>query len=125
VWIASVSADKSGGWISTEKEIADILPLFLLEAGYRAVPDREKADFIVEARAREREFLRGWISKTSVSVEVYFRTAGYENGYSESPVPVAAGRVTVQGNKTLSSSKTLERLLEKAVKKAVRALEKR
>jgi hypothetical protein len=123
VWIASVSADKAGGWVSLEKETAGLLPLIFMDEGYLCVPEQDGADFAVEAMVREREYMQGWKTRASLSIDVFIWPGSYKA--SQSSTPIAAGRVTAQGNISLSSSKTLNNMLEKAVKKAVKVLEKR
>ena len=53
-----------------------------------------------------------------------FLVAGEEGGSENRNTPLAAGRVTTQGERTLSSSKIVSRMLKAAVGKAVKALPK-
>ncbi|AEF82324.1 hypothetical protein [Leadbettera azotonutricia] len=122
IWIASVWADKAGGWISIEKEAAGLLPLIFMDEGYLCLAEQDGADFIAEATVREREYIQGWKTKASISVDV--KLWQKTNSRALTAAPAAAGRVTVQGNASLVSSKTLNRMLKKAVKKAIHALEK-
>jgi hypothetical protein len=121
LWIASVSADKAGGWTSLEKETAGLLPLIFMDEGYLCESEQNGADFTVEVTVREREYMQGWKTKASLSVEVYIWPKS--DSPTHTAAPMAAGRVTAQGNISLSSSRTLNRMLKKAVKKAVKALE--
>jgi hypothetical protein len=124
VRVAAVKADKAGGWSSVENEAAVLLPLLFLEQRLKAVGEGENADYVAELSLREREFSRGWKSRTSLAVELRLWSAQARAGGGEAPVPLAAGQVLLQGENSLSSSKTLGRLLRKAVKKAVKALPK-
>jgi hypothetical protein len=124
IWIAAVKADKAGGWSSVENEAGDLLPLLFLEHRLKAAGERERADYIAELSLREREFSRGWKNLTSLSVELRLWSAETAAGEWETSVPLAAGQVLLQGNKSFSSSETLGRLLRKAVGKAVAALPK-
>jgi hypothetical protein len=124
VWISPVSADKAGGWLSVESEMMDLLPLLFMKKNYLVVSRPEDAMYTVEAKAREREYLSGWRTRSSVSVEIYIRPGERSPDTSAGALPLAAGRVTVQGSRSLSSSKTLSGMLEKAITKAVKALER-
>jgi hypothetical protein len=124
VWIAGVQADKSGVRSSLENEAARLFPLFLSDYKYLAVNDPENADFIAEVKIREREYIRGWNTKYSLSAEVCFWPGKDAENFAALP-PLAAGRVVLRDSGGLSSSITLGRLLEKTVKKAVQALEKK
>jgi hypothetical protein len=115
--IVSVSADKAGEWGSLEKEINDLLPLLFSEESYFVVPASEEADYSVEVKAREREYPEGWRTKRSLSVEVRLWA-----GNSDGPLPLAAGRSLIHGTKSLASSKTLNTMLRKAIRLAVRRL---
>jgi hypothetical protein len=122
VWVASVTADKAGGWSSVENEAAALLPLIFLEQRLQTVGEGEDADYIAELTLREREFNRGWKNRASLSVELRLWPA--KAGVRETTLPLAAGQVLLQGEDSLSSSRTLGRLLRKAVEQAVKALPK-
>ena len=117
VRISSVSAEKSGEWGSLEKEITDLLPLLFSEESYLVVSPGERADFTAKVEVREREYLSGWQTKRSLSVELRLWAAG-----ADGPLPLSAGRALVQGRQSLASSQTLDNMLRKAVKNAVRGL---
>jgi hypothetical protein len=121
VYIAPVQTDKAGGWSSVENEMSDLLHLFFMERSYRIVSESGSADFVVETKAREREFIRGWRTVSSLSLELYIKAGG---GQEEGSGPaLAAGKVMVQGGVSFSSSKTLSRMLKKAVNEALQSLE--
>lgn len=115
--IISVSVDKSGDWGSLENEIAGLLPLFFSEESYRVVSSPARADYCAEVKVREREYPDGWRTRRSLSAEVRFWSDEETSG-----LPLSAGRVLLQGNRSLASSKTLSGMLRKAVKNAVRGL---
>lgn len=117
VRIISVSVDKSGEWGSLEKEISAMLPLLFLEESYLVVPSREAADFSAEVTVREREYLSGWRTRRSLSVELRLWDTG-----NEGPLPLSAGRALYQGKRSLASSQTLSDMLRKAVKNAIGGL---
>jgi hypothetical protein len=120
VWVAAVKADKAGSWSSVENEAAALLPLLFLEQRLKAVGEEKDADYIAELSLREREFSRGWKNRTSLSVELRLWPA--KAGARETALPLAAGQVLLQGEDSLSSSRTLGRLIRKAVEQAVKAL---
>jgi len=115
--IVSVSAEKSGDWGSLEKEINDLLPLLFSEELYVVLPASEEADYLVDVKAREREYPDGWRTKRSLSVEVRFW-----RGNVNDPLPLSAGRSLIQGKQSLASSKTTSSMLRKAIKKAIGGL---
>ena len=120
VRIDIISADKANGWASVEKEIEDILPLIFLQNNYALARSSDAADILCEVKVREREYSRLWRLERSLSAEVYLRSALL----GPSPDLLSAGRVIRQGNSSLSSSKILSRMLEKAVKDAIKAMVK-
>jgi hypothetical protein len=122
VWVAVVKADKTGGWSSVENEAASLLPLLFLEHRLKTAGEGEDADYVAELILREREFNQGWENKSSLAVELRLWPAKTEAGERETMVPLAAGQVLLQGEDSLSSSRTLGRLLRKVVDKTVRAL---
>jgi hypothetical protein len=110
-----ISVDSVTGWDSLEKEIAGLLPLLFLEKGY-APPDTESgADFTAEVSVIEREYMEGWKTKKSLSVELRIRGRG--------EALLAAGRAMLSGNKSLASSQVTNVLLRAALSKALSALE--
>jgi hypothetical protein len=122
IYITKVYFDAAAGWNALEEEAARALPLILLERNYLAVDSQKAAGYAMDVTLREREYLKGWKTKRSLSVEVcIWPGSGVENGIA---VPLAAGSAIMQGSQSFSSSKTLYSLLEKAVKSAIKALEK-
>jgi hypothetical protein len=110
-----ISVDSVTGWDSLEREIAGLLPLLLLEKGY-APPDTESgADFTAEVSVIEREYMEGWKTKRSLSVELRIRGPG--------DTLLAAGRTMLSGNKSLASSTVTNTLLRSALSKALSELE--
>jgi hypothetical protein len=119
--LENVSVDKPADRTSVEKEIRGRAPLFFLERKYLLVPEGEPAPYRVNIRAIEREYISGWKTRRSVSVEVFI----LQNGEgARDPVPLASGRAAGTGNISLSSSPVLDRFLRTAVKRAVGALKK-
>jgi hypothetical protein len=122
IHINKVYFDAPAGWNALEEEASRALPLILLERNYLAVDSQKAAGYAMDVTLREREYLKGWKTKRSLSVEVCIWPGnGIENGIA---VPLAAGRAIMQGSESFSSSKTLYSLLEKAVKGAIKALER-
>ncbi|MDR0689726.1 MAG: hypothetical protein LBG08_05625 [Spirochaetaceae bacterium] len=119
--LANVSVDKPADRTSVEKEIRGRAPLFFLERKYLLVPEEERAPYRVDIRAIEREYISGWKTRRSVSVEVFIRQNGEG---ARDPVPLASGRAAGTGNISLSSSPVLDRFLRTAVKRAAGALKK-
>jgi hypothetical protein len=111
----TIGVDSVTGWDSLEREISGLLPLLLVEKGY-APPDTEnKADFTADVSVIEREYMEGWKTKRSLSVEVRIRSPG--------GALLAAGRAMLSGDKSLASSKVTNVLLRSALSKALSALE--
>ncbi|MDR1618825.1 MAG: hypothetical protein LBS06_07245 [Treponema sp.] len=121
VYLAAVSADKSGNRVSIEKEAAGLAPLLFLKYGLETVEEGEQADYTADIRLREREYASGWKTRRSLLCEVRFRKA---DGAGECRAPAAAGRVTFLGEKSFSSSDTMGRMLALAVRKAAARLER-
>jgi len=117
VRILSVSAERSGEWGSLEKEARDLLPLLFSENKYLVVSVLQSADYKAEVQLREREYSDGWRTKHSLSAEVRLWNEG-----SSGLLPLSAGRVLIEGKKSLASSGTLYNMLRKAVRNAVRGL---
>jgi hypothetical protein len=119
--LLNVRTDRSGGWDSVEKEAAALAPLYFWNYGCRVVAAGEKAAYTAGIQIREREFNLGWKTKRSLAVEVciWDYNDASENKVQYQNLPLAAGRVTALGDRSFSSSVTLDRLLSKAVKKAV------
>jgi hypothetical protein len=112
-----VTADTVSAWESLEREIAGILPLLFLEKGYGFAG--EDAPYSADVSLIEREYMEGWQTKRSLSVELRIWDADRKGS------PLAAGRAMLAGGKTLASSQVASRLLRLALGEALRALEKR
>jgi hypothetical protein len=113
--IGIVRADKTADWNSLEREIEGLLPLLLLDQGYLSAG--EGADYRIDAVAIEREYLSGWLTKRSLSVEIRIWK---DDGDA---LPLSAGRAVLSGDQSLASSKVLTRLLQLALSKALAGLE--
>ena len=124
--ILSVNVDRAGGWDSIEKETAAIAPLYFWDSRCRVVPAEDAPSYAAQINIREREFSVGWKTKKSLAVEVHIWD--YENAPKDGGsivdyrLPAAVGRIIVTGGKSFISSKTANRLLPKAIKKAVSKL---
>ncbi len=122
--LKTVFVDKPNSWFSVEKEIENLTPLLFLDYGYIFLSEDEKADYIIDVHAIEREYISGWKTKRSVSIEVrIWKDDGIDNTPAQF-MPLAAGMAIASGNKSLSSSKVLNSLLNSAIKKAVQELKR-
>jgi hypothetical protein len=122
VRLEKVSVDKPGGWISIEEELANLTPLLFLERGFLVSADPAKADYAAEVRAWEREYMRGWKTRQSIVVEVRLWNEEGPDSPEYLGTPLAAGRVSYQGKKSLASSRLNSPMLKTALRKALRAL---
>jgi hypothetical protein len=115
----TVSVDKPSDRTSVEKEIRGRAPLFFLKQRYLLAPEGEPARYRADIRAIEREYISGWKTRRSLSMEVFI----WQNeGEGRDPVPLAFGRARGTGTISFSSSLTVDRFLRAAVKRAARAL---
>ena len=123
--LSGVHVDRAGSRDSIEKEVACLTPLYFWDYKCMVVAG-ERADYTAEVHVREREFNVGLKTKRSLAVEV--RIWAYESAPEEGThiwkqhLPAAVGRVIAIGEKSFTSSKTINRFLSKAIKKAVREL---
>ena len=125
VKIINVTADRSGGRDSLEKETAVLAPLYFWKKGFRTVALGEYADYAAEINLREREFSAGWRTKRSLTVEVRIWKCvdgDLQPEDAAGKLPIAAGRIVLTGNKSFSSSKVAGKLLSDAVSKTVKRL---
>jgi len=122
--VLNVNVDRSGGWDSIEKETSVLAPLYFWNYGCKVVDAGEIADYATGINIREREFNLGWRTKRSLAVEVciWDYNDTFENSIQYQKPPLAVGRVITLGDKSFSSSYTIELLLSKAIKKAVKKL---
>jgi hypothetical protein len=126
VEVAAVKVDKQNGWLSIEQEIRDMAPLFFLEAGFGGAAPAAGPLYIAEIQAREREYIRGWKTRRSLSVEVRLRSALAPPAEGKGAgLLLAAGRAVRSGSGSLSSSGTLSRMLEQAIGESAGALSRR
>jgi hypothetical protein len=116
VSLENINVDTVSNWNSLEREIAGILPLLFLEKGYRFL-EKGGTDFTAEVSLIEREYMEGWQTKRSISVEL--RIWGAE----KTALPLAAGRAMLSGSKSLASSQTANKLLRVALSQALLSLE--
>jgi hypothetical protein len=125
--IIDVRVERNGNRDLLERELEGLAPLVFGKQGYRTAGDGEKADYAADIRAYEREYSTDWRTRRSVSVEVRIwedsgtpaETGGFSPGRR---LPLAAGQVILTGNKSLSSSATMNRMLVRAVNKSLGAL---
>jgi hypothetical protein len=118
VRIRSVLVEKLGNSQSIEEEMADILPMIFADYGF--IPSSEKADFIADVQAREREYTRDWKTERSLSMEIRLRLD--DGTDSNDSLPFASGQVTSRGNGSLSSSSMLRDLLGIALGRTAEAV---
>jgi hypothetical protein len=126
--LVGVKVERSGSRDSIESELERLAPLVFGKRGYRITGEREKADYAVDIRANEREYSLDWRTKRSVSVEVriwedHETTPEAEEPFPDQRLPLAVGQVIFVGSGTLSSSAVINRILGRAVKKALGALD--
>lgn len=119
--LETVTVDKPVDKASVEKEIRGRAPLVFLKRGYLLVSEEETAQYRADIRAIEREYIAGWKTRRSLSMEVFI-WKDEEGGWD--PVPLASGRAAGTGQASLSSSPVTDRLLTTAVKRALGALKK-
>ncbi|MDR0590140.1 MAG: hypothetical protein LBG25_06305 [Spirochaetaceae bacterium] len=119
--LETVSVDKAVDKASVEREIRGRAPLIFLKQGYLPAAEGEDPGYRADIRAIEREYISGWKTRRSLSMEVLI---WQDQGELRDPVPLASGRAAGAGQASLSSSPVLDRLLKTAVKRALRALKK-
>jgi hypothetical protein len=120
VEVAEVKVDKLTGWLSIENEIRDMAPLLFLEGGFGGASPAAGPLYAAEIQAREREYIQGWKTRRSLSVEVRLRSAPAAEDTAS--LPLAAARIICLGKRSFSSSGVLNRMLDRAIGKALRAL---
>ncbi len=122
MYLGEVLVDKASGWNSIEREVRDMVPLLFSDYGYPFILDKARAEYIVDVQALEREYMTGWQSKRSVSIEIRI----YENtGITDyqNTVPLVVGKTTSSGGVSLASSRDLGKLIGSGVKKIVKSLD--
>jgi hypothetical protein len=115
--LGEVSVDKAMDRASVEGEISRRLPLIFLERKYLFAPKDGEADFRAEVRAIEREYLSGWKTLRSLSVEVHIWREGDRTG-----TPLASGRAVQSGDVSLSSVEILDYLLRRAARMTLKGM---
>ncbi|MDR2211190.1 MAG: hypothetical protein LBO65_07000 [Spirochaetaceae bacterium] len=131
--LGNIRVDKNADWDSVEAETRRILPLLLAEQGYGPGPE-----YLVDAVIIEREYMENWKTRRSLSAEIrIWKNPGNRNhaGDPQDPphgedagqgkLPLSAGTALLSGNRSLSSSRMLHRLLYMALTRALRELEKK
>jgi hypothetical protein len=115
--IGTIRVDKNAGWDSVEAETARLLPLLLAEERY--LYSNTENRYRVDAVLIEREYMKNWKTRRSLSAEIII----WEKGKA---LPTAAGKaILTDSTKSLSSSKTLHKLLNSALLSALRGLPKK
>jgi len=120
--IVSVSAEKPGDWGSLEREVRDLVPLLFFERGFVAVSPDGEYDYTATVTVREREYPKGWKTRSYLSAEVRI-WAG--DDYVSQPLPMSAGRALHNGKDSFISSSALSVMLRDAVKNAISGLPRR
>jgi hypothetical protein len=115
--LGEISVDKAMDWASVEGEIRRRVPLIFLERKYLFTPQDGEADFRVDVRAIEREYLSGWKTLRSLSMEVHIWREGERTG-----TPLASGRAVQSGDVSLSSVEILDYLLRRAARLALKGM---
>ncbi|MDR1446210.1 MAG: hypothetical protein LBI90_04860 [Treponema sp.] len=123
VKLREITVDKIAGTASLEEEARELVFMYLREAGY--FPAGEGEDYLVDMILREREYITGWKTKRSIAADLRFWPGSLSAAsLSTAPTPVSASRVVCTGEESLSSSKTLGKIIRLAVRRGIRALEK-
>ncbi|MDR0655594.1 MAG: hypothetical protein LBG22_04700 [Treponema sp.] len=123
VKLREITVDKIAGTASLEEEARELVSMYLREEGY--LPAGEGEDYLVDMILREREYITGWKTKRSLAADLRFWPGSLSAASpSAAPMPVSASRVVCTGEESLSSSKTLGKIIALAVKRGIRALEK-
>ena len=127
VFVRSVTVNRAGGWDSIHSEVSGLVPLLLWKQGLHPVSDYREADYSLDVRLHEREYLSQWRTMRSLALEV--RIWGVPRGNSidadfsyDEQLPLALGRVVTTGNQSFSSSQTIRQLLVPAVQSAASQL---
>jgi hypothetical protein len=119
--VIGISVDRGGLLDSIEKEITAMAPLVFLKQGWRTAEEGEAADYRAGIQIREREYTAGWRTRRSLSAELRIWKAEKNSDTDEalSSLPLAAAQVVSIGERSFSSSETLNRMLSLAAKKAL------
>ncbi|GMO25533.1 MAG: hypothetical protein Ta2B_05150 [Termitinemataceae bacterium] len=129
--LGTIKADKSGGSLTIEREISQLLPLLFLEQNFVFTNNSLEADYIVDVHATEREYFVGWETKKSVTMEVLFwandhltKDMQQDDGNTQADIetPLIAGRIVAQGSQGLASSNNLQDILRRSIGKVIAAV---
>lgn len=123
--LREITVDKTGGTSSLEEEARGLVFMYLRERGYSPAGEDGDEDYLVDMILREREYISGWKTRRSIAADLCFWPGSIS---AASPagalMPVSASRVVCTGEESLSSSKTLGKIIRLAVGRGIRALEK-
>ena len=138
VIIHSILVYTASGRDSVQNEITGLAPLIFMKHGFPKVCNNGKADYISDICVFERQYMSQWRTLYSIALEVRIwpvkdllpSTASELNliaadispAVLETVLPLAASRVVITGNKSLSSSFVLNNMLTKAIVKSVKQL---
>jgi len=116
--LRTVRVDKNADWDSVEAETSRLLPLLLAERGY-PYPEMSENRFLADVALIEREYMENWKTRRSLSAELMFFRPG-------ETIPLSAGKAVLSGTKkSLSSSRTLHKLIRSALSNAIKGLPKK
>jgi len=116
--LRTVRVDKNADWDSVEAETRRLLPLLLAEQGY-PYSETSENHFLADIALIEREYMENWKTRRSLSAEVMLFMTG-------ETIPLSAGKAVLSGTKkSLSSSKTLHKLIKSALSNALKGLPKK
>lgn len=128
VFIKTPRVDKPVGAVSVQEELERLIPLILLQEGAIPAAREDSGDLQLELLAVEREFIQGWQNQRSVTVEAWVWPGRTSHGSplegSGNQHPVAIGRATAVGQRSLASSRDLEVLVRTAVRRALRGVQR-
>lgn len=116
--IERVVIDRLTASASIQKECAELAALMLQEHGYTTPATGTPPRYTAEIHAYERELSRGWKNFRSLALTVYIRDIRNPQG------PVAVGRISLSGQRSLASSRDLALLLSRSIDTAVHELRK-
>jgi hypothetical protein len=125
VRLRDITIDKTGGTASLEEEARGLVLMYLREEGYFPAGDDDDADYLADLTLREREYIAGWKTRRSLAADLCFRPGDLStDSPSAALMPVSASRVVSTGDLSLSSSKTLGKMIRLAVRRGIKTLEK-
>jgi hypothetical protein len=119
--IQDVEVDRTGSWDSVTKEVNCLAPLYFWDNGLKVVSAGESPAYKAVIQLSERELYIGWRTKKSLSVNVLIWAL---DGGDKNILPVSVGRSVFTGEKSFSSSATVNRMLKSAINSASKELAK-